>query len=139
MRHYPRRHALPKTHCSILSLTAAKEEKGSPRRLSFPALIALSRSQSWRDFNPETVIPLIVGYVSSWILISIDVDQFHLNTWFPRSDYNKCRLSDCRVIYFWKLVYFKLKGPVLVVLFPVSRLPTCPTLPQELVSYSHDL
>lgn len=100
VRHYPRNHALPKMHCSILFLTAAEEEKGNPRRLSFPALIAVSRSQSWRDFNPryckshwfwDMCLP------GSWLCIS--VDWFLPNTWFPRSDYNKCGLSDCYLLF----------------------------------------
>ena len=100
VRHYPRNHALPKMHCSILFLTAAEEEKGNPRRLSFPALIAVSRSQSWRDFNPryckshwfwDMCLP------GSWLCIG--VDWFLPNTWFPRSDYNKCGLSDCYLLF----------------------------------------
>ena len=47
VRHYPRNHALPKVHCSVLFLTAAKEEKGNPRRLSVPALIAVSGGSIW--------------------------------------------------------------------------------------------
>lgn len=46
---------------------------------------------------------------------------------------------DCLiVIYFSEVSLFsKLKGRCVGCVFPVSLLPTCPTLPQELVSYSH--
>lgn len=121
--------ALPKVHCSVLFLTAAKEEKGNPRRLSVPALIAVSGSQSGRDFNPQyckshwfwgMCLP------GSWLCI--DADWLLPNTWFPRNDCNKCRLSDCWVIYFLEVSLFsKLKGRCVGCVFPVSRLPTCPT------------
>lgn len=132
VRHYPRNHALPKVHCSVLFLTAAKEEKGNPRRLSVPALIAVSGGQSGRDFNPRY-------WKSHWFWgmclpgswLCIDADRLLPNTWFPRNDCNKCRLSDCWVIYFLEVSLFsKLKGRCVGCVgcvFPVSHPPTCPT------------
>ena len=46
---------------------------------------------------------------------------------------------DCLIVsYFSEVSLFsKLKGRCVGCVFPVSLLPACPTLPQELVSYSH--
>lgn len=55
----------------LLFLLAAKGENRNPKGLSFLALIVLSRSQSWRDFNPTYVNSQWFykpGYMFSWIL-----------------------------------------------------------------------